>query len=101
MTLPRFHLFEFEDKPWLPDIVRDLATDYLSLFNQLWGCIGRLSLYWRTLCGLPGRARLWTFAREAAAPPYLAGVASSPDHALFNHAPSSRSGSKRLSGPSG
>ena len=27
MTLPRFHLFEFEDQPWLPDIVRDLATD--------------------------------------------------------------------------
>jgi hypothetical protein len=29
MTFPRLQLFELEDQPWLPSIVRDLATDYL------------------------------------------------------------------------
>ena len=27
--IPRLHLFEWEDQPWLPNVVRDLATDYL------------------------------------------------------------------------
>ncbi len=29
MSLPRLQLFELEDQPWLPRVVRDLATDYL------------------------------------------------------------------------
>ncbi len=29
MTIPRLHLFELEDQPWFPGVVRDLATDYL------------------------------------------------------------------------
>jgi hypothetical protein len=29
MSIPRMHLFELEDQPWFPAIVRDLATDYL------------------------------------------------------------------------
>src|SRR5215471_5569418 len=33
MTFPRLHLFEFEDQIWLPGIVRDLATDYLSFIQ--------------------------------------------------------------------
>jgi hypothetical protein len=37
VTLPRFHLFEFEDQPWLPDIVRDLATDYLCFIQSALG----------------------------------------------------------------
>ena len=33
MTIPRLHLFELEDQPWFPALVRDLATDYLE-FTQ-------------------------------------------------------------------
>jgi hypothetical protein len=33
MTFPRLHLFEFEDQPWLPGIIRDLATDYLCFIQ--------------------------------------------------------------------
>ncbi|HEX6943810.1 MAG TPA: class I SAM-dependent methyltransferase [Gemmatimonadaceae bacterium] len=33
MTLPRFHLFELEDQSWFPNIVRDLATDYLHFME--------------------------------------------------------------------
>jgi len=33
MTFPRLHLFELEDQPWLPGIVRDLATDYLCFIQ--------------------------------------------------------------------
>lgn len=29
MIIPRLHLLELEDQPWLPVLVRDLATDYL------------------------------------------------------------------------
>ena len=29
MRLPRLHLFELEDLPWFPALIRDLATDYL------------------------------------------------------------------------
>jgi len=29
IPIPRFHLFELEDQPWFPAVVRDLATDYL------------------------------------------------------------------------
>src|ERR1051325_4399215 len=29
MPIPRLHLFELEDQPWFPAIIRDLATDYL------------------------------------------------------------------------
>ena len=31
--LPRFHLFELEDQPWFPDIIRDFATDYLCFIQ--------------------------------------------------------------------
>jgi len=37
MILPRFHLFEFEDQPWLPNIVRDPATDYLCFIQSALG----------------------------------------------------------------
>src|SRR5690348_15744500 len=30
----RFHLFELEDQPWFPAIVRDLATDYLQFVQE-------------------------------------------------------------------
>jgi hypothetical protein len=33
MNFPRLHLFELEDQPWLPGIVRDLATDYLRFIQ--------------------------------------------------------------------
>ncbi len=33
MTLPRLQLFEFEDFPWFPAIIRDLATDYLHFME--------------------------------------------------------------------
>jgi hypothetical protein len=35
MSFPRFHLFEFEDQPWFPGIVRDLATDYLCFIQSV------------------------------------------------------------------
>jgi hypothetical protein len=37
MTFPRFHLFEFEDQPWFPGVVRDLATDYLCFIQSALG----------------------------------------------------------------
>lgn len=37
MSFPRFHLFEFEDQPWFPSIVRDLATDYLCFVQSAFG----------------------------------------------------------------
>ena len=33
MTIPRFHLFELEDFAWCPNIIRDLATDYLQFME--------------------------------------------------------------------
>lgn len=30
----RFHLFELEDQPWFPAVVRDLATDYLHFIQH-------------------------------------------------------------------
>ena len=33
MMLPRLHLFELEDQPWFPGIIRDLATDYLCFMQ--------------------------------------------------------------------
>ena len=33
MPIPRFHLFELEDQSWFPNIVRDLATDYLQFME--------------------------------------------------------------------
>lgn len=34
MRIPRLHLFELEDQPWFPAIVRDLATDYLRFLER-------------------------------------------------------------------
>src|SRR4051812_39141376 len=33
MIRSRLHLFELEDQPWFPDLIRDLATDYLSFIQ--------------------------------------------------------------------
>jgi hypothetical protein len=33
MPLPRLHLFELEDLPWFPRILRDFATDYLQFIE--------------------------------------------------------------------
>jgi len=33
MPIPRLHLFELEDQPWFPAVVRDLATDYLHFME--------------------------------------------------------------------
>jgi len=33
MAIPRWHLFELEDQPWFPAVVRDLATDYLHFIE--------------------------------------------------------------------
>ena len=37
MTIPRFHLFELEDFSWFPNIIRDLATDYLQFMETKMG----------------------------------------------------------------
>ena len=37
MPIPRFHLFELEDQPWFPNIIRDLATDYLEFMETKLG----------------------------------------------------------------
>src|SRR5262245_12365633 len=37
MILPRLHLFELEDQIWFPTVVRDLATDYLSFIQAIFG----------------------------------------------------------------
>lgn len=34
MPLPRLQLFELEDQPWFPTVVRDLATDYLRFVER-------------------------------------------------------------------
>jgi hypothetical protein len=34
MPLPRFQLFELEDLPWFPPVIRDLATDYLHFIER-------------------------------------------------------------------
>ena len=34
MTIPRVQLFELEDQPWFPAIIRDLATDYLQFVES-------------------------------------------------------------------
>jgi hypothetical protein len=33
VPIPRIHLFELEDQAWFPNIVRDLATDYLQFME--------------------------------------------------------------------
>jgi hypothetical protein len=33
--IPRIHLFELEDQPWFPSVIRDLATDYLHFMENL------------------------------------------------------------------
>ena len=35
MPIPRFHLFELQDQPWFPAIIRDLATDYLHFIEAI------------------------------------------------------------------
>ena len=32
--MDRCHLFELEDQPWFPGVVRDLATDYLQFIQD-------------------------------------------------------------------
>lgn len=34
MRIPRIHLFELEDQPWFPSVIRDLATDYLHFMEM-------------------------------------------------------------------
>jgi hypothetical protein len=34
MVIPRLQLFELEDQPWFPSVVRDLATDYLRFVER-------------------------------------------------------------------
>lgn len=34
VILPRLHLFEFEDQPWFPALIRDFATDYLCFVQS-------------------------------------------------------------------
>ncbi len=34
MPLPRLQLFELEDFPWFPTVIRDLATDYLHFIER-------------------------------------------------------------------
>lgn len=34
MPIPRLQLFELEDQPWLPAVVRDVATDYLRFVER-------------------------------------------------------------------
>ena len=33
--IPRIHLFELEDQPWFPPLIRDFATDYLQFMERL------------------------------------------------------------------
>jgi hypothetical protein len=33
VPIPRLHLFELEDQPWFPNIIRDLATNYLQFME--------------------------------------------------------------------
>ena len=71
MTLPRFHLFEFEDQPWLPDIVRNLATDYLCFIQSVSGLHRPIVSVLADALRATGAREMWTCAREAAALPYL------------------------------
>ncbi len=33
MLIPRLHLFELEDQPWFPTVLRDFATDYIHFIE--------------------------------------------------------------------
>ncbi len=33
--IPRIHLFELEDQPWFPPLIRDFATDYLQFMESI------------------------------------------------------------------
>ena len=33
--IPRIHLFELEDQPWFPSVIRDFGTDYLQFMERL------------------------------------------------------------------
>jgi hypothetical protein len=35
--IPRIHLFELEDQPWFPSVIRDFGTDYLQFMEELMG----------------------------------------------------------------
>ena len=37
MPIPRLHLFELEDQRWFPDVLRDLATDWLHFAESALG----------------------------------------------------------------
>jgi hypothetical protein len=37
MAIPRLHFVELEDLPWLPCVIRDLATDYLQHVERMLG----------------------------------------------------------------
>jgi hypothetical protein len=36
-VIPRIHLFELEDQPWFPAVIRDLGTDYLHFMETKMG----------------------------------------------------------------
>ncbi|MBC8072867.1 MAG: class I SAM-dependent methyltransferase, partial [Deltaproteobacteria bacterium] len=40
--MPRVHLFELEDQPWFPAVLRDAATAYLDTAARVTGQIQRL-----------------------------------------------------------
>jgi len=37
LRLPRLHLLELEDQPWLPEVLRDGATDFLEITQRVIG----------------------------------------------------------------
>lgn len=37
MRVRRYHLFELEDQPWFPGLIRDFMTDYLHLVSERFG----------------------------------------------------------------
>jgi hypothetical protein len=37
--MARVQLFEFEDLPWFPQVVRECMTDFLSFLGQRWRAV--------------------------------------------------------------
>ncbi len=65
MSLPRLHLFEFEDQPWFPDLLRRGITDYLMAIAA------RSNPY---AAAVPALARAVTSLREPLIRDYCSGA---------------------------
>ena len=60
--IPRIHLFELEDQPWFPPVIRDLATDYLHFMETLMSAHRPMVPLLAEALRATGARRWWTCA---------------------------------------